>query len=105
MRAGLIVHIVGGSVALVTGFVALYAAKGGATHRRSGMLFVYAMLAMAGTGAVIAALGRTEGSVIGGVMTCYLVVTGLTTMRRPAWWSPRLDVALMLLAWAVCATA
>ena len=105
MRAGLLVHIVGGSVAIVAGFVALYAAKGGATHRRSGSMFVYAMLAMAGTGAVIAAIGRTEGSVIAGVITCYLVVTGLTTMRRPAWWSPRLDVALMLLAWTVCVTA
>jgi hypothetical protein len=98
------VHIVAGGLALVAGFVALYTAKGGTVHRRSGTLFVYAMLTMAGTGAVMAALQGGEGSTIGGVMTCYLVVTGLTTMRRPAWWSRRLDVGLMLLVGVVCAT-
>ena len=99
------VHVVAGGVALVAGFVALYTAKGGTVHRRSGTLFVYAMLTMAGTGAGMAALQGGEGSTIGGVMTCYLVVTGLTTVRRPAWWSRRLDVGLMLLAWVVGATA
>jgi hypothetical protein len=105
VRATLIVHIVGGSVAILAGYVALYAVKGATVHRRSGMLFVYAMLAMAGLGAAIAAVGKTEGSVIAGVTTCYLVITGMTTVRRPAWWSARLDVGLMALAWVVSATS
>ena len=98
MRATLIVHIVGGSLAIIAGFVALFAAKGATVHRRSGTLFVYAMLVMAGLGAAIAAVGKTEGSVIAGVTTCYLVVTALTAVHRPAWWSARLDVGFMALA-------
>jgi hypothetical protein len=105
VRMAYAVHIVAGGVSLLAGFVALYSTKGATVHRRSGMLFVYAMLAMAGMGAAIAAVGRTEGSVIAGVTTCYLVITALTTVRRPAWWSPRLDVALMLLALGVGLTS
>jgi hypothetical protein len=105
MRPTLVVHILAGGVAILAGYVALFAAKGATVHRRSGVLFVYAMLAMAGLGAAIAAVGKTEGSVIAGVTTCYLVVTGMTTVRRPAWWSARLDVGLMALAWVVCATS
>lgn len=104
MRPTLVIHVVAGSLAIVSGFVALYAAKGATAHRRSGTLFVYAMLVMAGTGTAIAAVGRTEGSVIGGLMAWYLVITALTTVRRPAWWSPRLDVALMLFAATTCVT-
>jgi hypothetical protein len=99
------VHIVAGSVSLLFGFVALYATKGGTVHRRSGIVFVYAMLAMASLGALIAASRGGEGSTIAGMMTCYLVITGLTTVSRPAWWSPRLDVALMLFALGVGLTS
>ena len=100
-----LVHIVAGSLALASGYVALYAAKGAAVHRRSGRLFVAAMLVMAVTGAVMAALGGSDGSVIAGVMTCYLVVTALTAVRRPDGWSRRLDVGLMVLALAVGLTS
>ena len=62
------------------------------------MLFVYAMLVMAITGGTIAAVRGNEGSAIGGMMTCYFVTTGLTTVRQPAGWSRRLDVLLMLVA-------
>ena len=105
MRMTYAVHILAGALGLLSGFVALYAVKGATLHRRSGRLFVYVMLTLAITGAVIAALKGGEGSVIAGVMTCYLVITGLSTVRRPAGWSPRLDVGLMLLALGVGLTS
>jgi uncharacterized membrane protein len=105
MRLPILVHVVGGGLALVSGFVALYAAKGARTHRASGTLFVYAMLVMSLTGAAIAALHGTDGSVIAGVLTAYLVVTALTTVRTPAGWSRRVDVGLMVLALAVGLTS
>lgn len=40
----LVLHIIAGTIAILAGFVALYAAKGARLHRRSGMLFVLAML-------------------------------------------------------------
>ena len=41
------VHIAAGTLALLAGLVALSAAKGGTIHRRSGAIFVLAMLTMA----------------------------------------------------------
>jgi len=40
------IHIAAGGLALVLGAVALMVKKGGTIHRRSGLLFVYAMLIM-----------------------------------------------------------
>ena len=50
MRMLYVVHIVAGSLSLVFGYVALFAAKGATVHRRSGTVFVYAMLTIADQG-------------------------------------------------------
>ena len=82
IRSILPVHIAGGALALVFGYVALYATKGATLHRRSGTLFVYAMVTMALTGALIASLNDSPVSVIAGLLTFYFVVTSLLTVRR-----------------------
>jgi hypothetical protein len=105
MRAAYVVHIVAGSLALAAGYVALHAAKGAPVHRRSGRLFVGAMLVMAVTGAVMSAVQGGEGSVIAGVMTAYLVATALAAVRRPAGWSRRVDAGLMVVALGVGLTS
>ncbi|HVG07066.1 MAG TPA: DinB family protein [Thermoanaerobaculia bacterium] len=97
----LVVHIVAGGLGLIFGFAALYAAKGARLHRKSGMLFVYSMVTMAVTGAVIAALRSVETSVIAGLLTAYLVVTALTTVRPSTSGSRRLDLGAMLMALAL----
>ena len=84
MSTTLLVHITAGGLGILTGFVALYAAKGKRLHRKSGLLFVYAMLVMASTGALIAALRGAETSVIGGLLAGYLVITALATVRPPS---------------------
>ena len=76
-------HILAGGLAIVFGFIALFAAKGGRIHRRLGMYFVYAMVVMALGGAVMAL--KPEGSptnVVAGLATFYLVATALLTVRR-----------------------
>jgi hypothetical protein len=83
LRMMLLVHIVAGGLGIILGFVALYAAKGATLHRKSGMLFVYAMVTMSVLAAVIAAFEGVETSVTGGLLTAYLVVTALTTVRPP----------------------
>jgi uncharacterized membrane protein len=95
------IHIAAGVLGLVAGFVALYAAKGATVHRKSGTVFVYAMITMALTGAVIAALKGSEGVALGGVLTAYLVITALITVRPLAGWSRWFDVGLMLVPLAV----
>jgi len=103
MRIDLAVHILAGAVGIMSGFVALYAAKGATVHRKSGMVFVYAMLTMAGLGAGIAAIRGVapKTNVPAAVLTAYLVITALITVRPPAGWSRRLDIALMLVALSV----
>jgi uncharacterized membrane protein len=66
-------HVAAGGLALLLGAVALSVPKGGTLHRRSGQLFVGAMLVMAATAAIL-------GNVGGGVMTAYFVVTAWRTV-------------------------
>jgi uncharacterized membrane protein len=95
------VHILAGLAGIASGAVALYAAKGAGLHRKAGMVFVYTMLVMSASGAVMAALKHQTGSVIAGVLTFYLVLTGLVTVRRPALEFHGVDAVAMLVALAV----
>jgi hypothetical protein len=82
MRMTLIVHILAGSLGLLSGYVALYASKGATLHRKSGMLFVYSMLTMTACGLVVA-VGRDWWlvNIPAALLTAYLVVTSLATVR------------------------
>ena len=99
------IHIVGGMLGLLSGAVALYAVKGALVHRRSGDLFVLAMLTMSLTGATIAAVRQQEANVIAGLLTAYLVFTGLTTVRPIASLGNGAGVGAMLAAFALGVTS
>jgi uncharacterized membrane protein len=94
------VHILAGMLALACGYVALYATKGATLHRRTGMLFVYAIVAMSLSGALMDALktSRISVNVVAGLVTFYFVTTALLTVRprlqKPNW----IDAAAMLFA-------
>jgi hypothetical protein len=94
----LLPHVLAGGLGIVAGFVALYAAKGATVHRKSGMIFVYAMLVLSASGAVMATTFRPNmGNVMAGVLTFYLVLTAVLTVRRSAPW---LDLVAMLVGLA-----
>jgi hypothetical protein len=95
------IHIAAGALAIIAGAVALYAAKGAALHRRSGMLFVYAMLVMSATAAVLASLQPNWMDALQGVLTFYLVTTGVLTVRRRGGGSRSVDRAALLVALSV----
>ncbi|HWB64137.1 MAG TPA: hypothetical protein VG603_11540 [Chitinophagales bacterium] len=50
----LAIHIASGGAALITGLIPLFSAKGGKLHRRAGLVFYYAMMAVAASAFVIA---------------------------------------------------
>jgi len=52
----LLFHILAGALGLVLGAVALSATKGATLHRRSGIVFVYAMLTMSVSAIMMASL-------------------------------------------------
>lgn len=93
----LVFHVVMGVVALTAGSVAIATRKGGTWHRRSGVIFVAAMIAMGLSGMGIAVYeGKTD--VAAGAFAAYLVFTAWTTVRPLRGAGRGADIGLMLLA-------
>lgn len=99
----LTVHVAAGGAAIVAGGVALTARKGGRVHRAAGNAFYVAMLAMC-VPATLLAIAVQPGTVVGGVLTAYLVATARMTVRRPPRHAGRFET-LALLVVAGCALA
>jgi hypothetical protein len=95
------IHIAAAALGLISGAVALAVAKGGLIHRRSGMVFIYAIVAMCATATVAAIVKGQAVNVMAALMTTYLVLTGLMTVRPRAPGSRQRDVGLMLMALAL----
>jgi len=101
----LVVHIAGGVIAVLAGFMALIVRKGSRLHRRTGDVFVIAMLFMAAFGAYIALRKSQPFNVLAGTLTFYLVSTAaLVVMRKPKQ-NGRLELAFVLVALAAGITA
>jgi uncharacterized membrane protein len=95
------VHIIAGALGIVSGAVALYAVKGATLHRKSGKIFVYAMLVMSCTAALMSVLQPNWGNVLQAVLTAYLVTTALLTVQRRASGFHWVDLGAMLVGLAV----
>jgi hypothetical protein len=98
MNAFMLVHIVGGSIALLSGAAALTVRKGGRWHARAGTAFFASMLVMTSTGAVIAILKPERGTALVGTFTCYLVATAWTAARQRSGKPTGLDRAAFVIA-------
>jgi uncharacterized membrane protein len=107
VRATLVIHIIAGGLGILSGFLALYAAKGARLHRRSGRVFFYAMLTTAIAGGVIAAVRDVAPAINipAGLLTAYLVITALMTVRPPTALSRWLQPGLMVVALAIGLTS
>ena len=96
------VHVVAGGLAMILGGVALASSKGATLHRRSGLLFVYAMLTMGISGSILALRqSLTNANVLGGFMASYFVITALTTVRPVSAWTRWLNSVALLVAIAL----
>ena len=103
MRLILLVHIIAGGLGLLSGYVALGATKGAPLHRKSGMLFVFVMLPMSVTAMLISAVEGVAPAINipAALLTFYLVMTALTTVRPFAGTRRWLEPAGMWLAFAI----
>ena len=97
MQMLLPVHVAAGGLAIVLGAVALLVKKGGTVHRRSGLLFVCAMIAMGTTALVLELLKErpSTGNVYAALLTAYLVATALTTVRPASRWARGIDLVAL----------
>ena len=94
------IHIAAGGLAIVLGATALLVKKGGTIHRRSGLLFVYAMLVMGTTGSILGFSkgGPTDGNVFAGFVVAYFVGTALVTVRPVSPWTRRIHAVALFVA-------
>jgi uncharacterized membrane protein len=94
------IHVAAGGLAMVLGATALLVKKGGTVHRRSGKLFVYAMLVMGSTASILGLRkgGLTDGNVMAGLLTLYFVGTAWTTVRPATAWTRRINAVALTLA-------
>src|SRR5580704_10937907 len=78
----LLLHIVAGTLGMLSGFVAVFLLKGSRRHGLAGNVFVVAMLVLSASGAYMAFMKSQPGNVLGGTLTFYLVATGWFTARH-----------------------
>lgn len=94
-------HLIAGLIALGAGAIALSVVKGQRTHRKSGMVFVYAMLLLTGSGILMAALKVQKLNLLGSLLSFYMVTTAVITLRRDVEHLRRVNIAALMLALAV----
>lgn len=79
----LVAHISGGTMGMISGGVAMFAAKGARLHRVAGTVFFISMLTMAGVAAIVAPmLDDPWTNTTAAVFTLYLVATAWAAVRR-----------------------
>src|SRR5581483_7703719 len=93
----LIVHICGGSLALLSGAAAMSFRNGSRWHRAAGKVFVVSMLIMATAAIYIAVPKHETGNINGGIVTFYMVMTAWLTARRRDGETSKYDLVLLLI--------
>lgn len=83
MRSPLLVlHIIAGTLGMLSGFVAVFLRKGSRRHGLAGNVFVVTMLCLSSSGVFLAIMKHQPGNILGGTLTFYLVATAWLTARR-----------------------
>jgi hypothetical protein len=100
----LAVHFAAGLIAIVTGAIALTAAKGGPLHKRNGSVFTWAMVTLGLTAAGIGTYENVPGQVIAGLLAAYLVYSAMATVKPMPVLGQRFNAALMVLAFTCAVT-
>ncbi|MGB6675260.1 MAG: hypothetical protein WBE44_01090 [Terriglobales bacterium] len=78
----LLLHIIAGTLGMLSGFIAVFLRKGSRQHGLAGKVFVIAMLSLSASGVYLAILKSQPGNILGGTLTFYLVATAWMTGRR-----------------------
>jgi hypothetical protein len=78
----LFLHIVAGTLGMLSGFVAVFLRKGSRRHGVVGSVFVVTMLCLSSSGTILAIMKSQPGNIVGGAVTFYFVATAWLTARR-----------------------
>lgn len=69
-------HIISGSIALITGPIAMFNQDGGKLHRKSGIIYFYSMLVIFVSSIILSIVRENWFLFMVGIFSCYLVMTG-----------------------------
>jgi hypothetical protein len=97
----LLVHILGGTLGLVSGTAAMIFRKGSPSHVLAGKIFVASMLTMGTMATYLAIIKHQSGNIGGGILTVYLIGTAWLTARRRDGETSRFDWVVMLVPLAL----
>ncbi len=100
----LLLHIVSGTLGMLSGFVAAFLPNGSRSHGRAGNIFVISMLSLSASGVYLAIMKAQPGNILGGTLTFYLVATAWMTARRSDGRRGILDWGGLLIVAAIAAT-
>jgi hypothetical protein len=106
MRTPLLyLHILSGTLGMLSGFAAMALRKGSRRHSLAGDVFVVSMLTLAVSGSTLAVMKHQMGNFLGGMFTGYLVATAWLTARRKEknWHAGTFDWVALLVAAGVAA--
>jgi hypothetical protein len=78
----LLLHIIAGTLGMLSGFVTAFLRKGSRRHGLAGNVFVVSMMSLGATGMYLATRKHQPGNILGGALTFYLVTTAWLTARR-----------------------
>ena len=103
-RIFLIIHIIGGSLGLLTGILNIIAKKGNSRHRIVGKIFFFSMLTTGLSSLILSTINPSLFMFMVGIFTVYMVVTGnrylhlkmLNENQKPKIIDWSLTIAMML---------
>ena len=100
-------HIVSGTLGMLSGFVAVFLRKGSHRHGIAGNIFVIFMMSLSLTGVYLALMKLSQPgqppNLIGGTLTFYLVTTAWLTAKRQAGKPGIVDWGALLVVLSVAA--
>jgi len=99
----LLLHIVSGTLGMLSGFVTVFLRKGSRRHAIAGRVFVSTMLILSSSGTYLAIAKHQPGNILGGALTFYLVATAWLTARRTNVKTSIFDWGALLLVLALAA--
>ncbi|BBN82556.1 hypothetical protein PA25_25410 [Pseudoalteromonas sp. A25] len=80
----LALHIIGGTVAVISGGSAQFFAKGKLAHKYVGLAFMGSILVLGVSGAIVAVLRDIPLSLFNGLMISYFVLSSYNTIKQPS---------------------
>ena len=80
--SGVVLHISGGTIGILSGGAAAVVRKGERLHRLFGTIFVVSMLTMAGAAIFVALVIPEKPNVLAGLFAFYLVASAWMTVKR-----------------------